>query len=321
MPEKSRLRDLISVGPAFLRDFEMLGVSSVHQLARRNPEKLYQSLCRIKGQPQDICCLDVFRAAVARRGIQICLSSSANGGIGAGSERRAMPAARKRELTIPDLVLLSLLAERPMHGYEANLELARREVQDWAGISRPQVYYSLEKLARIGLIRAAESDEPSAGPERSVFATTAKGRTSLADALERADWTAGREWPPFLDLGGVVLAGAAGRVPAAVAATAGIPGERIGAGKSGSAISAGRGWAQLSRSGLDAEADDCAIPLRTGLAAKTVRGSSSACSRAASPLCGTRRTLTLTRSFSASSCAIVSEYAVLAPKETLLHRR
>ena len=37
-----------------------------------------------------------------------------------------------------------------MHGYQANLELERREVQDWAGISRPQVYYSLEKLARPG---------------------------------------------------------------------------------------------------------------------------------------------------------------------------
>ena len=57
-----------------------------------------------------------------------------------------MPAARKLDLTTPDLVLLSLLAERPMHGYQANLELVRREVQDWAGISRPQVYYSLENL-------------------------------------------------------------------------------------------------------------------------------------------------------------------------------
>ena len=109
-----------------------------------------------------------------------------------------MPAARKRELTIPDLVLLSLLAERPMHGYEANLELTRREVQDWAGISRPQVYYSLEKLARSSLIRAAESDEPAAGPERSVFATTARGRAALADALERPDWISGRDRPPFL---------------------------------------------------------------------------------------------------------------------------
>lgn len=109
-----------------------------------------------------------------------------------------MPAARKRELTTPDLVLLSLLAERPMHGYQANLELERREVRDWAGISRPQVYYSLEKLAAKGLIRVADTDEPAAGPERSVYATTAKGRAALADALEREDWTTQRERPPFL---------------------------------------------------------------------------------------------------------------------------
>src|SRR5437867_11639584 len=84
--------------------------------------------------------------------------------------------ARQRELTTPDLVLLSLLAERPMHGYQANLELERREVRDWAGMSRPQVYYSLEKLARRGLVRTNKSDEPAAGPERTVFATTARGR-------------------------------------------------------------------------------------------------------------------------------------------------
>ena len=109
-----------------------------------------------------------------------------------------MPAARKRELTTPDLVLLSLLAERPMHGYQANLELERRQVRDWAGISRPQVYYSLEKLAKLGLIRAAESDDPAAGPERSVYATSARGRAALADALEREDWATQRERPPFL---------------------------------------------------------------------------------------------------------------------------
>lgn len=107
-------------------------------------------------------------------------------------------ATRQRALTTPDLVLLSLLAERPLHGYQANLELQRRQVQDWAGISRPQVYYSLEKLARRGLVRATASDEPAGGPERSVYVTTAKGRAALADALERADWTDQRERPPFL---------------------------------------------------------------------------------------------------------------------------
>jgi DNA-binding PadR family transcriptional regulator len=105
---------------------------------------------------------------------------------------------RNTALTTADLVLLSLLAEQPMHGYQANAELVRREVQDWAGISRPQVYYSLEKLARLGMLRAATTRKPAEGPARAIFAITAKGKASLADALERQDWTVQRERPEFL---------------------------------------------------------------------------------------------------------------------------
>jgi DNA-binding PadR family transcriptional regulator len=107
-------------------------------------------------------------------------------------------AKKKLQLTTPDLVLLSLLAERPMHGYQANAELERREIRDWAGISRPQVYYSLEKLARAGMIRSLETGEQAAGPERSSFETTAKGRAALAEALEREEWTTQRDRPTFL---------------------------------------------------------------------------------------------------------------------------
>jgi len=113
-------------------------------------------------------------------------------------EKKHRGAKRKLGLTTPDLVLLSLLAERPMHGYQANLELERREIRDWAGISRPQVYYSLEKLAGAGLIRGLETGEPAAGPERSAFETTAKGKAALAAALERDEWTTQRERPAFL---------------------------------------------------------------------------------------------------------------------------
>jgi DNA-binding PadR family transcriptional regulator len=115
-----------------------------------------------------------------------------------GNAKKQRGVKRKLGLTTPDLVLLSLLAERPMHGYQANLELERREIRDWAGISRPQVYYSLEKLAKAGLIRSSESEEPAAGPERSSFETSAKGKTALAEALERGEWTTQRERPAFL---------------------------------------------------------------------------------------------------------------------------
>jgi DNA-binding PadR family transcriptional regulator len=105
---------------------------------------------------------------------------------------------KKTAVTTPDLVILSLLAERPMHGYQVNLELERRCVRDWAAISRPQIYYSLEKLAKRGLTRASESEDPATGPDRRVFETTAKGKHALSHALEREDWTTQRDRPPFL---------------------------------------------------------------------------------------------------------------------------
>ena len=64
--EKQKLQSLISVGPAMLRDFELLGISSVAQLAKSNPRQMYRRLCEITGERQDICCLDVFQAAVAQ---------------------------------------------------------------------------------------------------------------------------------------------------------------------------------------------------------------------------------------------------------------
>ena len=66
MRNERQLRDLVSIGPAMLKDFEQLRIRSVRELARRSPEKLYEQLCAVTGQRQDICVLDVFRAAVAQ---------------------------------------------------------------------------------------------------------------------------------------------------------------------------------------------------------------------------------------------------------------
>src|SRR6266567_3693564 len=108
------------------------------------------------------------------------------------------PPASGSRLTTPDLVILSLLAERPMHGYEVNATLENRKIRDWAAVSRPQIYYSLQKLTRLGLIRGTDDGPPSAGPERRVFQTTDAGRRRLADALETPHWTNGRVHEPFL---------------------------------------------------------------------------------------------------------------------------
>ena len=119
--------------------------------------------------------------------------------------KRKKPAAdaevkpgNQTRLTTPDLVILSLLAERPMHGYEVNATLQDRKIRDWAPVSRPQIYYSLDKLTTLRLIRVSADDAPAAGPERRVFETTAAGRDRLADALESKHWVHNRVHQPFL---------------------------------------------------------------------------------------------------------------------------
>ena len=93
-----------------------------------------------------------------------------------------------KALTLADIVVLAMLAERPMHGYELWTELVRREVREWASISRPQVYYSLKKLERERHTALAADTDPALGPDRHRFRPTPVGRRALADALARSEW-------------------------------------------------------------------------------------------------------------------------------------
>ncbi len=61
-----RLEDLANVGPATLGDFEVLGVRSIGDLAKRDPFQLWQDLCKRTGQRHDPCCIDVFMSAVSQ---------------------------------------------------------------------------------------------------------------------------------------------------------------------------------------------------------------------------------------------------------------
>ena len=61
-----QLRDLAGIGPAMLKDFELLCIASVDELAQHDPRQLYDDLCRITNSRQDPCVLDTFHAAVAQ---------------------------------------------------------------------------------------------------------------------------------------------------------------------------------------------------------------------------------------------------------------
>jgi hypothetical protein len=61
-----RLEYLISVGPAIRSQFDLLGIRTVAELARCDPDELYRDICRATGKRCDICVLDVYCAAVAQ---------------------------------------------------------------------------------------------------------------------------------------------------------------------------------------------------------------------------------------------------------------
>lgn len=94
-------------------------------------------------------------------------------------------------------VLLGLLSRGPQHGYEL-----KRAHDGWLPAGRPlafgQVYSTLARLERDGLVQAAGADQAS-GPERRSYDLTDAGRTALTD------WLAAVE-PPAPFLGGTMFA-------------------------------------------------------------------------------------------------------------------
>lgn len=63
-PAPNALRSLANIGPAMLRDFELLGITTVAELARADADSLYLRLQTLTGSDQDPCVWDTFAAAI-----------------------------------------------------------------------------------------------------------------------------------------------------------------------------------------------------------------------------------------------------------------
>lgn len=58
------LRGIPNLGPATALDLQRLGVGRLDELRTKDPDQLYDHLCRIDGVKHDICVRDVFAALV-----------------------------------------------------------------------------------------------------------------------------------------------------------------------------------------------------------------------------------------------------------------
>lgn len=83
--------------------------------------------------------------------------------------------------------MLALLAKEPAHGYELRQRLARALGPIGEVLNPGQVYITLSRLERAGLVRSDQVAQ-SAAPDKKVYEVTPRGREQVATWLLDVSW-------------------------------------------------------------------------------------------------------------------------------------
>jgi len=90
------------------------------------------------------------------------------------------------ELSLADWIVLTLVDEHATYGFAiATLTAADGDVGRAWHVPRPIVYRSLERLAEVGLVQVEATEPGQRGPQRSIVAPTAAGRSACRAWLRR----------------------------------------------------------------------------------------------------------------------------------------
>ncbi len=82
-----------------------------------------------------------------------------------------------------DLLLLGMLLDRPMHGYELYQQIQSEGIDEWFHVSMAGVYYSLGKLHDQGLV-AESRQRGGRSVRKSIYRLTDDGRAAFFAAME-----------------------------------------------------------------------------------------------------------------------------------------
>jgi DNA-binding PadR family transcriptional regulator len=89
-------------------------------------------------------------------------------------------------MTNSELILLSLIAERPRHGYEIEGVIEERGMRNWTEIAFSSIYFILNKLVKDGLADAVTAPASGRGPAKKVFTITPAGIAALRNGVEQS---------------------------------------------------------------------------------------------------------------------------------------
>ena len=84
------------------------------------------------------------------------------------------------------LLVLWLLNERPMHGYEIKKSLSDAGMRFWFGLEDASIYSVLRTLAKHGYAVASAPEQQGNRPARTRYEITTEGRRHYRQLLEQA---------------------------------------------------------------------------------------------------------------------------------------
>jgi DNA-binding PadR family transcriptional regulator len=85
------------------------------------------------------------------------------------------------------LVILGLLREQDLHGYELKQRIEER-MGDWTEIAFGSIYFALGKLAEEGFVEKVATEQQGNRPSRDIYRITPEGREEFLRLL-RENWT------------------------------------------------------------------------------------------------------------------------------------
>lgn len=97
------------------------------------------------------------------------------------------------------LVILGLLKDKPLYGYELK-HIIEDHMGDWTNIAFGSIYFALKKLTEEGLVVCVGEEQDGNRPSRRIYEITERGRIEFLNLLENLWASKTRAYYP-LDIG------------------------------------------------------------------------------------------------------------------------
>jgi DNA-binding PadR family transcriptional regulator len=93
---------------------------------------------------------------------------------------------QEQNLSNAELAILSLIAEKPRHGYELESVIEERGMRAWTEVAFSSIYFILNGLVKKELATSSLQPAAGRGPARKVYSATTSGYVLLHDGIVHA---------------------------------------------------------------------------------------------------------------------------------------